>query len=254
MCTNVAVTGYVAQDNTLGDIKIGTDAPATTGFPTDITISGAMIKTKASSTNASLAITSGKNIVIRGLNVDSSLAGSTQSVITLPATDGATYTDNVTIEIDQVQLPSSGYGISVASALNTSSQKLTLRVKQSSGSGGEYEFAGTGEDGVTNTNLWYRRSNDRSGRTYSSSGTNISIPLGGITELTLSASGATTVANFTGGREGDVINMFFTNGNTTLTNANFYTAGGVNFTGTANDCLSMQYRSGAWREMSRSIN
>jgi hypothetical protein len=253
VCAGVTVTGFQSYDNAIGDIKIGTSDPATDGFPTDITISGVQIRTKAASTNHSILITSGKNIVLTGINVDSSLADAAQRVVSLSAEDGASYTDNVSITLDHVSIPASGAAISVAAALCTSTEKLTLRVNQSTGAGAEYEF-GSGEDAVTNTSLWYRRSNGRSGRTYSSSGTNVVIPLGGITDLTLSASGATTIANFSGGREGDLINLFFTNGNSTLTNVNFYTPGAVNFTGTANDCMSMQYVNAAWRTLSVSLN
>jgi hypothetical protein len=124
---------------------------------------------------------------------------------------------------------------------------------QFTGGGNEYDFVG-GEDNVTNNNLLYRRSNGSSSRTYLSSGSNITIPVGGITSLTLSASGATTVANFSGGAEGQVIDLFFTNGNTTIKNTNIYTAGAVDFVGSADDCMRLIYKSGSWRECSRSVN
>jgi hypothetical protein len=116
------------------------------------------------------------------------------------------------------------------------------------------EFVG-GEDTTTNNNLIYNRTNGKNAnRAYTSSGSTITIPVGGLDVLTLSASGATTVSNFSGGTEGQELLCYFTNGNTTLLNSNFYTAGALNFVGSSFDTLTMVYISGAWREKCRSIN
>lgn len=68
-------------------------------------------------------------------------------------------------------------------------------------------------------------------------------------------SSATTITNFAGAYEGKVIELYFGDANTTLSNANIYLgAGGGNFVSTTNDIVTLVYFSGKWREKSRSIN
>ena len=72
--------------------------------------------------------------------------------------------------------------------------------------------------------------------------------------LVLSNTGATTVSNFDDAKDGQEITLFFTNGNTTVNQSNAYLAGGVNFTGTANDTLTLVKRGIYWYEKCRSVN
>jgi hypothetical protein len=72
--------------------------------------------------------------------------------------------------------------------------------------------------------------------------------------LVLSNTGATTVTNFDDAKDGQEITLFFTNGNTTVNQSNAYLAGGVNFTGTANDTLTLIKRGIYWYEKCRSVN
>jgi hypothetical protein len=59
---------------------------------------------------------------------------------------------------------------------------------------------------------------------------------------------ATTITNFLNGYDGQVIEIYFSNGNTTIQhNANIFTKTGSNFTGTAGDLMSLTYIYGAWR-------
>jgi hypothetical protein len=250
----VIVSGYESYDNSLGDIQIATStSPSTDGVPTNVTIDGATIRVKASSTNSSVVVKSCAGLVMKGLNIDASGAGASQRAIALTATGGATYSADIVIEADRIKTTGTGFGIQVESAIATGTQSVNLNIKQLTGGGTEYDFVG-GEDAATNNNMTYRKSSGRAGRTYSSSGSLITIPVGGITDLTFSPSGATTVSQFSGGVEGARIDLFFTNANTTLKATNFYLAGAVDFVSTAHDCLSMQYRGGAWRERSRSVN
>jgi hypothetical protein len=72
--------------------------------------------------------------------------------------------------------------------------------------------------------------------------------------LVLANSGATTVSNFDDAKDGQEITLFFANGNTTVNQSNAYLAGGVNFTGTANDTLTLVKRGIYWYEKCRSVN
>jgi hypothetical protein len=59
---------------------------------------------------------------------------------------------------------------------------------------------------------------------------------------------ATTITNFLNGYDGQVIEIYFSNGNTTIQhNANIITKTGANFTGTAGDLMSLTYIYAAWR-------
>lgn len=67
-------------------------------------------------------------------------------------------------------------------------------------------------------------------------------------------SGATTITQFDGGTAGQIIVVLCRNANTTLSNANFFLAGGVNFVCTSDDVITLAQYGAGWIEMSRSIN
>lgn len=65
----------------------------------------------------------------------------------------------------------------------------------------------------------------------------------------------TTITMFDDGVDGQTIELLFTNGNTTITDGgNLKLSGAANFVGSADDVLVLQYASGVWYEMSRSVN
>lgn len=69
--------------------------------------------------------------------------------------------------------------------------------------------------------------------------------------------GATTVTNLTSGVHGQEVTLIFLDGNSTLQrNGNLLLAGGVNFSATSNDVITLVYsaNAGAWFEKSRSVN
>jgi hypothetical protein len=184
--------------------------------------------------------------LIRGYGSASSRA------IAIDAIGGASYTDNV--EIVRNSISNFDYGIQIASALQTGATSVRILNNYIAATTAELEFLG-GEDTTTNNNLIYNRSNGtNSNRTYSSSGSLVVIPVGGLNVLTLSPSSATTISNFSGGTQGQVLTLFFTNGNTTLKNTNLFLQSAVDFVSTASDSLTLVYLSGFWRETGQSIN
>lgn len=66
--------------------------------------------------------------------------------------------------------------------------------------------------------------------------------------------GPVSITNFDDGREGQEITLFFTDGNTTVTTANCYLSGAVNFVGTANDTLTLVKKGIYWYEVRRAVN
>jgi len=65
----------------------------------------------------------------------------------------------------------------------------------------------------------------------------------------------TTITNFINGVAGQIIYVYFTNGNTTIqNNTDILLAGAVNFVGTADDVLTLWRDATKWREISRSVN
>lgn len=75
----------------------------------------------------------------------------------------------------------------------------------------------------------------------------------GISYLSISNSSPTTITNFDDAVVGQMLILRFEDSNTTITRANAYLAGGVNFTSTQYDILVL-FRGNFWVEMCRSVN
>jgi hypothetical protein len=71
--------------------------------------------------------------------------------------------------------------------------------------------------------------------------------------ITGDASGS-TISNFTNPYQGKTITLRFQDSNVTITRANAYLSGGVNFTSSQYDVLVLQYIGSSWFEVSRSVN
>jgi hypothetical protein len=100
--------------------------------------------------------------------------------------------------------------------------------------------------GMLNSGVSYRAG------TYTQGSTTPSVS--GVSHLNISNSSATSITNFTGGVENQIIVLYFNDSNTTITRNNAYLSGGLNFTSTAADTLTLIYINGYWYEVSRSIN
>jgi hypothetical protein len=88
--------------------------------------------------------------------------------------------------------------------------------------------------------------------TYTAGATTPSVT--GVSFLSIANSSATSITNFTGGVEGQILVLLFQDSNTTITRDNAYLSGGVNFTSTASDTLTLIYSSPYWYEVARSVN
>lgn len=247
------VNGCTFLNSALADIRIGT-VPAIDGVVYDVVVSNCVFVRASGNAVSPIVVEGGERIKITDNFIDASAAAATVRAITLGATSGATYTNDV--EIVRNTINSAGYGVQIESALKTGTTRVRVLDNKITATTAELDFVGAGgEDTITNNNLIYNRTNNKNAlRTYTSSGSDVIIPVGGIDYLTLSASGATTVSNFSGGTEGQELTLYFTNGNTTLKATNLYLAGAVDFVGSQHDILSLVYLGGAWREKCRSLN
>jgi hypothetical protein len=72
--------------------------------------------------------------------------------------------------------------------------------------------------------------------------------------MTLTNGGGVTITNFDDGVTNQVITLFFNDSNTTVNRDNCALAGGANFTGTANDTLTLMKSATIWVEIARSVN
>jgi len=74
------------------------------------------------------------------------------------------------------------------------------------------------------------------------------------TYMAVANGGATTITNFDDGYEGQVVTFRFLDSNTTINRNNCYLSGGVNFTSSDADTLTLQKRGSAWYEVARGVN
>jgi hypothetical protein len=86
--------------------------------------------------------------------------------------------------------------------------------------------------------------------TYSAGSTTPSVS--GVSYLDINNSSPTSITNFTGAVEGQMLMLVFRNANTTITRNNAYLAGSVNFTSAANATLTLVYDGTSWYEVCRS--
>lgn len=253
VCNTVAVSGCSFWGSDVADIRIGTVSPSTDGVVNNVLITGCVMNRITTNSNQSIVLESGNEVSIENCQINGTNAASARAVV-LNARDGATYTTYA--QISGNTIINYDTGIQVESALCTGTSTVRLMDNVILNAVTELEFL-SGEDSITNNNLIYSRTNQtNSTKSYTSSGSNVVIPAGGCDLLTLSASGATTIQTFSGATTGQVLRLFFGNGNTTLLNNASYLrlAGATNFVGTANDTLTLIYTNGAWCEVSRSVN
>jgi len=100
--------------------------------------------------------------------------------------------------------------------------------------------------GMLNSGISYRAG------TYTNGDTTPSVS--GVSYLYIQNSGATSITNFTNAIANQIITLIFNDSNTTVTRNNAYLSGGLNFTSTARDTLTLIYDGTIWYEVCRSIN
>jgi hypothetical protein len=76
----------------------------------------------------------------------------------------------------------------------------------------------------------------------------------GVSCMVITNASPTTITNFTNAVSGQILTLIFTDSNTTVARNNAYLSGGLNFTSTASDTLTLICSGTEWFEVSRSIN
>jgi hypothetical protein len=248
----VSVSGCTFKDSDLNDITIGTSSdPATDGKPKNVTVYGNTLVAKSGNTDNAVLISAGEHIHVYGNTVDYAGAGAAIRAIALTAVGGATHSKDIYVHDNVIN--TAGYGVQVESAICAGTQRVEVYGNKGTFTTAEFEFIG-GEEAITNNSLRYKRKNGVCRREYTGAGSDVTIPAGGVNVLYMTPSGATTVANFSGADEGDELLVHAGNGNVTLKNNNFYTAGAADYVMTSHDTWRAVYSAGAWREVARSVN
>lgn len=98
-------------------------------------------------------------------------------------------------------------------------------------------------------NLWYNKNNFT---TFADADTTPSVANNNC--FVANNTAGTTITNFDDGVASQIIIIHFANGNTTVARNNSFLAGGVNFTGTGDDTITLQKRGDFWYEIARSVN
>ena len=78
----------------------------------------------------------------------------------------------------------------------------------------------------------------------------------GVSHMYVTNTVSTSITNFTNAVNGQILTLIFNDSNTTITRNNAYLFGGLNFTSTANDTLTLIYSApnSSWYEVCRSLN
>jgi hypothetical protein len=141
-----------------------------------------------------------------------------------------TFAGDVTLSTGNLVIGTVGKGITDSTAALTSIYNSTGITTNGTNTAGQVYRIGTYTDGATTPSVL------------------------GVSHMAVSNTGATSITNFINAVNGQILTVLFTDSNTTVTRNNAYLSGGVNFTSTANDTLTLLYNSGSWYEVCRSLN
>jgi hypothetical protein len=241
----VQVSGCAFHESVINDIRVGTTNPSTNGVPYSVNITGNTFVSLTGGTNSSIYVNSAERLKITGNMFDYSDAGG--RVIVLAAEEGATYSQDIEITDNQI---TGDYGVQIEAALITGTSRVHIEGNRIQASVTPYEFVGgittqTNENLIVRRDLWEARDSANADTTPC---------VAGVDQLFVANSGATTITDFDGGRDGQVLNVEFGDANTTVDNgSNIFLVGGVDFVGSSNDILTLTYRNGVWREVARSV-
>ena len=134
----------------------------------------------------------------------------------------------------------------------TQSYKSNILAKENKliSSGGTLYYPELGAP-VTNEFLVYETQDNVYQGIYSASDTSPSVYRKSF--MVLTNSGAISITEFDNGVEGQIINFWFSDGNTTIVHnaSKIVLAGAANFTGASGNVLQLLYKGGIWYEIAR---
>ena len=145
-------------------------------------------------------------------------------------TTGATRINYQLTIADNLVIGTSGKGLTDSTGALTSTYNATGITTNGTISGGHVYRAGTYTAGATTPLVL------------------------GISTMFIANSSPTSITNFTNGVAGQIITLIFSDANTTVTRNKCYLLGGLNFTSTSFDTLTLISDGSDWYEVSRSVN
>jgi len=243
VCKKIAVSNCIFDNNSVGDISIGASNPATVTPIEDVIISSCTLR--GTSNSASIKIYSGLNIKLDNITSDYT-GGSGSTHVIIYASDGDTYISN--LNITNCHFIGMTWGIEIPVSLATGTSKGFI-INNRYDTTAPINMIG-GNNSQTNPNLIIRRS-DWEVRDYLAGSATPCVA--GLDCLVVANAGPTTISDLFGGQEGQRVTLWFADGNTTISNANFHIAS-ASYTPTADDTLTLVMANSSWREISRSAN
>jgi hypothetical protein len=244
------------KDSDAFDLIFGTPDPVVDGVPNNVVVQGCTFVSKASPLSPSVLVNCGNGISILN-NIWKSTVRAIQFFESVTFPDCPDYTDNVVIQNNTFN--TTNWAVQISDGLQTNSKTIVYKNNLYLGTTGEIEFL-SGENATTNNNLIYKRNNNTNAlKSYTSSGTDITVFIGGVDSFTFDVSGTTSVQTLSGGTNGQELTFLFQSVTPVTIKASsgiggIYLAGSVNFVSSQYDTLTLLYQDNAWREKSRSLN
>lgn len=247
------ITGNTFYNGRGCEFRVGKANSGVTDDVTDVNFVGNTIVTNANYAAANIIVNDVKNLRITNNVIDADRAYAATHIIMDISEYTASYFSGLYIENNTGAVSSAGnsYFVNLSAGLSASSGGvIKLLNNDIIGATRQYLYnAGSVAGACTNSKIvtdWTFENDITTGTTPSIAGYN---------RFNLSYAGATNITNFTNGYDGKDIDLYFSDANVTLTNA-MYLAGAVNFTGSANDTMTLRYRGAStnWFERSRSVN
>lgn len=150
-----------------------------------------------------------------------------------------------------------GYGFSSSSSSSGGNDTALTRVSAAVvaiGNGAQGDFSGTLKAATATFTSAVSGVAINAGAGYTTGSTTPSVT--NVNYMRIGNSGATTITNFTGAVNGQVLHLIFTDANTTINRTAAFLAGGVIFVSATNATLTLVYSTAnsTWYEVSRSIS
>ena len=246
---NITVSGNTLTNTDGLSIYVGRTSAA--GECYSVSVTGNTITPSGNYNGPDVSITDVKNLKFSENTIDSDRGYAASKTIIFLSEYDASYWEGIDISNNYCVVSSAitAWFVEVSSGLSASSGgKIYLNANTVAGATREYLYAPSGV--CTNSKIetdWTFEQDITAAGTPSVAGYNrFNVILGS----------AGNITQFNNGYDGKTIDLFFSNGNATLTNANLYLAGGAAFTGTSSDYMKLRYRglAAAWFEQSRSVN
>ena len=252
MVTNIKISDNVMKDTIGSEMQIGPSTTTATAYLLGISITDNVFYPLPSVDNSNrtgILLQSGKKVQISNnlFNMDNSYSN-TRNVISIGADAGAGETNDITITGNSGNVSGTDTRlVSIASALCTGSEKIS--VYNNNAAVGTLLSFGTPP---TNSAI---KSDSLLSKTIALSAGSQTLNIAGYNRFYITGdSGGSTITDFVNGYDDKEVEIRFGDANTTVNRDNAKLNGGVNFTSTSHDMLSLRQILTVWFELNRSAN